>query len=128
MATWEQLREYIKGNYAIDEEDRDWLTLTLHFDAGRSQQVRVAHMTFQDVEWAVLSTMVCREDDLQPMSALRRNGELVFGGLALIGESFIFRHAVELAHVDPAEFEAPLRVTTEYGDLLEKEITGQDVY
>ena len=40
----------------------------------------------------------------------------------------IFRHAIRLQDLDPAEFEEPLKIAVLFGDRLEQELTGADAY
>lgn len=123
MADWNALRGYIKSNYKIAEDGLDSMKLVF-FDGTRTQAVRITKTG--DSGWAEISTAVCREDEISPREALSRNGKMIVGGLALQPSSglVIFRHAFPPANLDPDEFEEPLLLAVNYGDRLERELSG----
>jgi hypothetical protein len=128
MATWESLRRYIKSNYHTSRDDIDVVGMVFNLDNGRSQQVLVRKLTLGNAEWAEIATVVCKEEQIDPRDALLRNGEMVVGGLALVGDFVIFRHALPLADLDPSEFESPLGIAVGFGDKLERELSGADAF
>ena len=122
MATWEDLRSYIKNNYKIAEDNLDSVKLIFDVGGQRSQAVRVANA---GENWATVSTAVCRGDQIDPADALRRNWGMRIGGLAALEDgTVIFKHSFPLASLDPGEFEEPLHMAVNYGDALERELTG----
>ncbi|HEX8743706.1 MAG TPA: hypothetical protein VF712_11280 [Thermoleophilaceae bacterium] len=127
MADWSALRNYIKGNYKVAQDDLDTLHLLFETEGGRSQKVLVTNMG--DSGWAMVYTAVCQESDINPRDALVKNSNMTVGSLALVeGGPVIFRHTFPLADLDPDEFEAPLHVAVQYGDRLERELTGKDTF
>jgi hypothetical protein len=123
MADWSALRSYIKTNYKIAEDGLDSLKLVFDVDGSRTQAVRITKMG--DSGWAEISTAVCRENEISARDALVRNGNMIVGGLALHGSGLvIFRHSFPLANLDAAEFEEPLQLAVNYGDRLERELSG----
>ncbi|HEX8086531.1 MAG TPA: hypothetical protein VF529_19745 [Solirubrobacteraceae bacterium] len=123
MADWNSLRNYIKGKYKIAEDNLDSLKLVFEVEDGRSQVAIVSKLG--DTGWVGISTAVCRESEIDPRDALRRNAGMTVGGLALIDAGIvIFRHSFPLANLDPDEFEEPLFVVVQYGDQLERELSG----
>lgn len=130
MADWNALHAYINQNYKVSDDDFKSLRLLFNLDGGRSQLVLVAQGgELEDSEWAVISTAVCDEGDISARDALIRNSEMLMGGLALVeGGPVIFRYAIRLADLDPAEFEVPLKVAVLFGDRLEQELSSADKY
>lgn len=130
MADWNALHNYITQNYKITEDDFKSVKLIFNLDGGRSQLVMVHHGgELEGSDWAVLSTAVCEESDISHHDALVRNSQMLMGGLALVeGGPVIFRYAIRLADLDPAEFETPLKVTVLFGDELERELSTLDRY
>ena len=127
MADWSALRNYIKGNYKIAKDELDTLGLLFETEDGRSQQVFVGNMG--DSGWAMVYTAVCPEGAIEPREALIRNSKMTVGHLALVeGGPVIFRHTFPLADLDPEEFETPLHVAVQFGDRLERELTGADAF
>jgi hypothetical protein len=126
MADWSSLRGYIMGKYKVAKDDVDTLTLVFDTADGRSQQVLVSDI---GNGWAQISTAVCDESQIEPRAALVRNSELRIGALALVdGGPIVFQHSFPLANLDVAEFEEPLAMVVNYGDQLERELSGGDKY
>lgn len=130
MADWNALHNYITNNFKVTEDDFKSVKLIFNLDGGRSQLVFVNYGgELEGSEWAVISTAVCEESDISHREALVRNSQMLMGGLALIdGGPVIFRYAIRLADLDPAEFETPLKVTVLFGDELERELSSLDRY
>ncbi|MGA8745936.1 MAG: hypothetical protein WB507_08730 [Solirubrobacterales bacterium] len=130
MADWNALHRYIKSEYKIASDDLNSVKLIFNLDNNRTQLVVVEKAgEVGDSEWAVISTAVCDENQINPKDALIRSSQMVVGGLALVdGGPVIFRHSIRLAELDPGEFEEPLRVAAVFGDKLEQELSGADSY
>jgi len=130
MADWNALHTYINRNYKVSEDDFKSLRLLFNLDGGRSQLVLVERGgELEGSEWAIISTAVCDEGEIDPREALIRNSEMLVGGLALIdGGPVLFRYAIRLADLDPPEFEAPLKIAVLFGDSLEQELAKSDKY
>jgi hypothetical protein len=130
MADWNALHTYINRNYKVSEDDFKTLKLIFNLDDNRSQVVLVERGgDLEGSEWAVISTAVCEEADIDAREALVRNSQMLVGSLALVdGGPVIFRYAIRLADLDPAEFEAPLKVAVLFGDSLERELSTIDRY
>ena len=127
MADWDALRGYIKSNYKIADDKLSALKLLFDVGGGRSQAVIVSQLG--DSGWVEVSTAVCNESQLDAREALRRNNKMVVGGLAMFDDgTIIFRHSFPLANLDPNEFEEPLHIAANFGDQLERELAGADVY
>lgn len=130
MASWEALHRYIKSEYKVSEDNLNSVKLIFNVDDHRSQLVMVHRAgEIGGSEWAVISTAVCDEGDVDPREALLKSADMIVGGLALVdGGPIIFRHAIRLQDLDPAEFEEPLKIAVLFGDRLEQELTGADAY
>ena len=128
MATFEALRRYIKDNYVVDKDQPGLIKLVFNVGDRRSQMVFVSRMSLGEQEWAEISTPVCTHTQIDPRDALVRNGKMVVGGLAIEGDHVMFRHSLPLADLDIDECEVPLHLVANYGDKLERELTGTDTF
>jgi len=131
MASWEGLRSHIKSNYNVAGDELEFMMLGFQLDSGRTQKIVVRKLTLGRDEWAEISSPVCRVADIDPGEALRRNGQMVFGGLAVAdwdNEMVIFRHSLPLKDLDVDEFEVPFHVAVNFADALEQELTGGDQF
>lgn len=134
MADWNAFQQYITTQYpGVKELRGDQGLYGFEFDcritpeggATRSQRVIVSNV---GGTWVQIATIVCREQDLAPREALKRNAAMPFGGLALYEGAgvIMLRHCFLLQDFDPSEFQVPLALTAHYGDELERELTGKD--
>jgi hypothetical protein len=124
MADWNALCSYIRGKYKIAEDKIDTLTLIFDTGGGRAQRVLVSDA---GNNWARVSTAVCDEGQISPRDALIRNSQMRIGALALVeGGPVIFSHSFPLTNLDVDEFEEPLGMVVNYGDQLERELSGGD--
>jgi hypothetical protein len=130
MADWNALHNYILQNYKVTEDDFKSVTLVFNVDSTRSQLVMVYNGgELEGSEWAVITTAVCDESEIDPREALLRNDQMLMGALALVENGpVIFQYSIRLADLDPAEFETPLKVTVLYGDRLERDLSTGDRY
>ena len=130
MADWNALHTYITRNYKVSDDSFKALKLVFDVDEDRSQLVVVENGgELEGSEWAVISTAVCEETNIDAREALVKNSQILVGGLALVdGGPVVFRYAIRLADLDPAEFETPLKVAVLFGDQLERELSTLDRY
>lgn len=130
MANWDALRSYVKSKYKVADDEGTVLRLLFELDGGRSQMVFVSRCgEIGDSEWADVWTPVAKESQVNLRDLMLRNSKTVVGGLGLLNDgTVIFRHSFPLADLDPSEFEAPLNVAVLFGDRLESELTGADVF
>ena len=129
MATWNDLRQYIKSRYPIMSEESDGtLRLLFNLGNGRQQNVVVAGKVAAGIEYAVIWTPVCDEGYLPAREALSRNMGMPIGALALMNGTMILRDTVLLKDLDADEFEVPFQALTQAGDMLQQEFLGADPY
>jgi hypothetical protein len=124
MATWESLRGYVISNYTIARDDADAIGLRFRTEGDRSQVIMVRKADLGGFEWAQIVTPVAQADQVDARDALVRSGNMVVGGLAIEGDLLVFRHSIPLKDLDVDEFEIPLGVAVNFGDELEKALTG----
>jgi hypothetical protein len=131
MADWNDFQRYIRTKYQGVKELQGGgfefeCTLTPEQGgASRAQKVIVSNV---GGSWVQIATIVCREQDVAPRDALMLSATLQFGGLALYEGFIILRHSFPLADFDPSEFDVPLALTATYGDELERQLTGGDLW
>ena len=127
MPTWGEIKEYARSKYNLSHDEEERISLVWEFDDGRTQQIGVSHFTAYEMDWIEFRSYVCKEADLNPRVALRKNADFPIGGLALDEDGDYFMvYSARLDSLDPDEFELPLRVIARVADSIEKEHTAKD--
>jgi hypothetical protein len=129
MATWAQLKDYIRSNYRISDDYDDAIKLTFETDLGRTQSVLVRHVALLDgtEDWVAIESPFGELGQIDVAQAVRATDGMVCGGIgAAVGRFVTFRHAVPLANLDVNEFERPLLLVTSTADKLESEVSAGD--
>lgn len=132
MATWDELTGAVRANFKIANEEPNMLMMLFETGDDRSQSVILARQTLMDgeEEWIQIMSPVAdlssTEVDFQ--AALQVAGEIVCGGLALVGPLLVIRHAVPLENLDINEFMRPLMLVTSTADELEQALVGSDTF
>lgn len=130
MASWNQLVRYVRSAYNIADERPDHLTLLFVTGDDRSQGVHLFHQQLGDGggDWVQIESAVCEARTDLIESSARAVGDMVCGGVAVIGDVVVVRHAVPLENLDVNEFEQPLALVTSAADLIESMVTDSDEF
>jgi hypothetical protein len=130
MTTWNTLVDYVQSNYKIADQSADRIKMV--FDVGdmRSQVVFLWRATLQDgkEEWVQIESPFGRLDDVDLKTVVREVGEMVCGGLAVVGDLLTLRHSFPIMNMDINEFERPLHLVTTSADRLERKFSGGDTF
>jgi hypothetical protein len=127
MASWEELRSYIRITYKVAEDNGNLLRLLFAVGEGRSQIVIVAKSTTgSGVEFATIASPFAEAGQVEIDSVLGSMAEYVVGGIVAYGDMYMVRHSVPLANLDPDEFEGPLHLVLSAADVLEAKFVGSD--
>lgn len=129
MATWSDLKAYVKNNYKIADEADDHIKLVFDMGNLRSQVVIVWHaqLANTDEHWVQIESPIGELGQVDVNAALQAVGDTLVGGLALFNGSVVtFRHSVPLDDLSINEFEVPLALVTGTADRLEQALTGGD--
>jgi hypothetical protein len=129
MATWEEIRTYMRARYRLLEEDDDHVALLFGFDDNRRHSITIKQFDAMDRQWLLFEARVCRKELMETERALKLNGKSVIGYLALDRDGFyVMRHTALLSTLDPDELVVPMHVLVKVADKLEEELTGSDIW
>ena len=129
MATWSEVRSYMRSQYKLLEEDDDHVSLRFGFDDNRRHSIAITQFRAMDRQWVLFEARVCRAELLDPERALKLNGNSVVGYLALDRDGFyVMRHTALLSTLDPDELVVPMHTIVKVADKLEEELTGSDIW
>lgn len=125
--TWNELRDYARQNYPVASEAQDHFSIIVRFEDGRYQEILIRSFNAFDQEWIEYRSLVCKEHELDPKVALRRNAALPMGALALDAQGTYFLvYNLALATLDIESFTLPLNVLVSIADDLEKTFAKED--
>lgn len=132
MATWNELKDYIHGQYKATEISPRALELLFNLADGRSQLVWVTSQEGGDGdEWASIDSAIGPLHGIDLIEALKLVETSTCGGLSHLlvrGQELVaLRHAFPLRNLDPNEFESPLNMVVLAADDFERRLTGTDV-
>jgi hypothetical protein len=130
MASWIELKDYVRANYKIADEQPNMVKMIFQTGGLRSQLVLLVRQALMDgaEEWVRIESPFGEADKVDLRRALQQVGETVCGGAGMVGDVLTIRHAVPLINLDINEFERPLHLVTSTADRLERELVGGDAF
>ena len=128
MPTWGEIQEYARSKYKLAKDEEHWLSLVFAYDNERRQLVRVKHFKAFDQDWIEFASACCKNDEMSPAVALKKNNDYAVGGIALDGDVYVFKYTIPLTNLDIDEFELPLHVVASTADQIESQFAAQDKF
>ncbi len=129
MPTWRDIQDFARTKYNLVHDEPEKFSITFALDSGRSQMIWVTRFEAFDREWIEFRTPVCKEDEMAPKVALRKNSELSVGTLCLGGDHYFMIWNMAIKNMRLEDFELPLHVITIGADQLEQTYSaGNDDY
>jgi hypothetical protein len=130
MATWRDFTAFVKSSYEIAQEQPGMIQLLFDLDGGRSQAVYLWRRQLMKgaEEWLVIESPFAESGKVDLQTVLEEAGNLVCGGVVVVGRFVTYRHAVPLANLDTNEFKRPLQLATLAADRLERTLGSGDDY
>jgi hypothetical protein len=129
MPTWPEIQAYVRGKYTLAKDEEHRFAIIFKEQENRSQQIWVRHFNAMNQEFIEFRSYICKEDELAPKVALRKNAELSVGFIALIESHYVLLANVPMKSMDVEEFELPLHAIAITADQLEKTYSSErDAY
>jgi len=126
MATWSELKGFLKSNYKVQKEEEDNIVVLTEFSDGRSQLVWVFRQEFKGDAWAEISSPVGTIQAGNMDAALEFLNKGICGGLVKIGDIHAVRHGMPIADLSTGEIAGPLALVAGAADSLEEKFIGGD--
>lgn len=130
MATWKQIKDFLRGNFNIAEDTGDMFKLIFSVDGDdRSQVIFIEKIKSQNRDlWVELSSPVgvIEEDEIN--DALEILDNTMCGGMVKKGNLHFVRHCMPIDNVDGDDFVAIMSVIVGVADKLEERFVGGDSY
>jgi hypothetical protein len=130
MLTWFQIKDHLSCTYEISTDQGSFVKLVVPVDDRRSQVVFVNEQLATDGqgEWLHIESPFARVYAVDLPAVLAEVGNLVCGGLSLMGDYLTIRHSLPLATLELREFEQPLALVSTAADRLEQQFVGADIF
>jgi hypothetical protein len=130
MPTWSEVQQYARSKYTLSKDEPERFALVFRIgENGRTQQIWVRTFTAFNQPFIEYKSYFCKEGEMPPLVALRKNAELATGFIALVGEHYAVLWNVPLGQMDADEFELPLHAIANQAESLEKLYSsGNDEY
>lgn len=127
MANWQSVRDHLRANYKIEEENDALVKLQFGWDDGRSHLVLVAQTGNDRVgEWVRVESPIGTWSDVHLPKALELIEDTVCGGLGKVGEFVTLRDSFPIADLSTDELEQPIHLIVGMADDLEQKLVGVD--
>jgi len=127
MASWDQVKNFIKGNYKVQSDEGDFFKMVFELGNDRTQMVFVQKIdTTKNGIWIQMSSPVGIIKQEKINKVLEVLNDKVCGGLVKIGDKHFIRHCLPIDSMSLDEFSVPLSFITSSADDLEKKFVGGD--
>lgn len=137
MATWNDVTNYVKANFAVEHETPGLIGLNFRFEDGRTQKIALSLSPGTDAfggRWAKLTSPVAPLTAGRLAKAAAMAGGFHCGGIAVTTSSndsnswIVLQDTFRIDDVDVNEIFEPLHTIVATADLLEKQLTGMDIF
>jgi hypothetical protein len=122
MATWNEVKNYVRSNYQVrsESDDGNMLHLIFETEAGRSQMITVGFLD-TDPAFVTFRSVFASTSQVSALKAFEVASATPFG-IGMAGEIYFLNHAQLAATIDPDEIDVPMRWVTLFADYVEKQL------
>jgi hypothetical protein len=128
MASWDEVRNFIKSNYQVQKDDGDSLILVRDVGRGRTQMMMITMIDLGIEAGDAMITMlspVAKSNAVSADQVLEMSVGSPFG-VRKTTDFYWLTHSQLAATVDPAEIDIPLRYMGVYADMIEGKLSLSD--
>jgi len=126
MATWSELKGFLKSNYKVQKEEENNIVVLTEFSDGRSQLVYIFKRDLKGATWADVSSPIGTIQTGSLNAALEMMEGLACGGLVKVGDLHAVKHCMPIADLSTDEIAGPLALVAGAADTLEEKFIGGD--
>ncbi len=117
MATWQEVKQYIYGNYKVAQDDDHTIQLNFNTKPGRSQRVILMYVG-ESAIWISSPIGLASQVDANRLLQLTDGGGLM--GVKEIGGMYVTSAVIPLADLSIQELETPMHWAYEEADEYEQ--------
>jgi hypothetical protein len=127
MATWKQIKDFIRNNYKLQEDEGDFFQMTFELEDNRSQVVFIQKTKSQNgAIWIQLSSPVGLIEDDEINDALEMLNDKICGGMVKIAERHFIRECMSIDDLSPEQFVSIMEIIVGVADEMEERFVGND--
>lgn len=126
MATWDELKAFVHGEWNAEELDPNNLQLVFELPNLRSQMVVLEHAANEETSWVKFKSPVGQLSEIDLWTAAEKLAKKVLGGLIVEETYVVVMNALPLATIERAEIAETMFRVTSIADELEHELLGTD--
>ena len=129
MATWDDVRSYVRSKWPITGETEGFVAIEFSTGDGRTQMTGIRLLQGGTEPRIRLESQFAWEGELDPVAALKLNGALPLGAIAIDeDERLLYAYSMMLGTLDLDSIDVALRTIAVYGDKLEQQLSADDEY
>jgi hypothetical protein len=125
MPTWPEIQNYARNKYRLFKDEPDKFAIIFQQRQGTTQLIWVRPFQAYNQVLLEYKSYFCKEAEMPPAVALRKNAEMAMGFIALVGDHYAVLWNVPMANMVVEEFEMPLQVIAARADELEQLYSSQ---
>jgi hypothetical protein len=127
MATWKQIKDFIRSNYKSQKDEGDFFQMTFELEGDRSQVVFIQKTKSQNGSlWIQISSPVGLIEDDEINDALEMLNDKMCGGMVKIGECHFIRECMSIDDLSPEQFVSIMEIIVGVADEMEERFIGND--
>ena len=127
MATWKQIKDFIRNEYKLQEDEGDFFQMTFELEGDRSQVIFIQKIKseFGSI-WMQISSPIGIIEDDEINDALEMMDQKLCGGMVKIGKRHFVRHNMLIDELSPEQFVTIMRIVMNTADEMEQRFIGSD--
>lgn len=122
---WSDVKAFARRTWTLSEEGEDYVALTMTWSGTpRTQHVEIALYPYDNEDWMVLRSTVCRREQMDAQEALVKNGGQPFALLSVADDVIDLTYTIPIRGLAPERLERLVELIAEDADNMEEIYTG----
>ena len=127
MATWKQIKDFIRNSFELQEDKGDFFKLILYSRNDRSQRLFIEKRETQSgAIWMQIASPIGIIEDYEINDALEMLYDKICGGMVKIGKKHYIRECLPIDDLLPEQFVVIMKKVASIADKMEERFVGGD--
>ena len=127
MASWEDLKTYIRKNYKIKDQEENLISLVFDLQNFRSQQIFIQKLENNDGEvWVKFVSPIGKLSSEDLDETLESLGDKLCRGMIKIGDTYFISHSIQIDDLSTSNFKRGMHIVMNMADAFERKYIGED--